>query len=193
MIVGFQGRKRSGKNEAAHRLAQIVSPFGWDAEFKAFADPLKDTVCDMFGIDRDTLDVLKDAPFASMDLRGPDGDTFGALNFRQLLQGFGEAARFHFGHDLWLDRCLPPGFDHDGRLVLVTDVRPDYECKRVQELGGVVVRLEGGDPFDGHSTEVMGGEPDYLIDNAARDPELLDAQLVHFWWWLVCGCPSVAA
>jgi hypothetical protein len=183
VIVGFQGRKLSGKNEAARRLAQLASPAGWDVEFRAFANPLKDTVCGMYGIDRAELERLKEA----------NGSL---LNYpvRTLLQNFGESARKHFGVHLWLDLCLPRDFQHpEGRLVLVTDVRPDYECERVQELGGVVVRIDGGDEFDGHSTEVMGGEPDYFIDNTARSGPVLDAQLVRFWWWLACGAPRLAA
>lgn len=181
MIVGFQGRKRSGKNEAAHRLAQLAAPAGWDVEFRAFADPLKDTICDMYGVTRAELEELKEA----------NGSL---LNFpvRTLLQSFGEAARKHFGHDLWLDKTLPIGsVVPDGKLLLITDVRPGYEVERVQALGGVVVRLEGGDPFDGHSTEVMGGDPDYRIDNTARSASVLDLQLVRLWWWLACGCPSL--
>jgi hypothetical protein len=187
MIVGFQGRKRSGKNEAAHRLAQLAAPVGWDVQFKSFAGPMKDTLCDLFGCDRERLDELKEDEAQTFELPGCE-----PMNVRTLMQTFGESARRRFGHDLWLDLCLPPGFAHDDKLVLVTDVRPDYEVRRVQELGGVVVRLEGGDPFDGHSTEVMGGDPDYFIDNTKRDPSVLDAQLVRFWWWLACGAPRVA-
>lgn len=179
MIVGFQGRKRSGKNEAAHRLAQIAAPAGWDVEFRAFADPMKDTLCDTFGIGRAELERVKEA-----------GLLIGGVHARKLLQDFGEAARRHFGDQLWIDLCLPRDFQHpDGRLVLVTDVRPEAEVARVQELGGVVVRLLGGEEFDGHSTEVMGGEPDYVIDNTARSASHLDAELVRLWWWLACGCP----
>jgi hypothetical protein len=175
LIVGFQGRKRVGKNEAANRLAQLASPQGWDVEFRSFAGPLKATLCDL----------------AYVEVYERE-DQLSCMTARQLHQRFGEAARKHFGYALWLDLCLPLDFQHDDRLVLVTDVRPDYEVERIQSLGGVVVRLEGGDPFDGHSTEVLGGDPDYIIDATSRSLADLDVQLIRLWWWLCCGCPEQA-
>lgn len=184
MIVGFQGRKRAGKNEAAHRLAQLAAPVGWDVEFFAFADSLKDTVCDTFGVSRERLDMLKDYDETTIDWNG------GRMTWRELLQLLGTAVRVRFG-EVWVDR-LPADLDHSDRLILVTDARQPMEVARVRELGGVIVRIEGGEPFDGHESELLPDEPDYVIDNTARSASDLDAQLVRLWWWLACGSPALA-
>ena len=69
MIVALSAYKNSGKDTAADYLIK-----NYDFVRVAFADPLKDSVAEMFGISRDSLDnpALKESPLLNFPVKPQD-------------------------------------------------------------------------------------------------------------------------
>jgi hypothetical protein len=172
MLVGIQGYKGAGKDSFAARLASVARSRGIAVERLMIADALKESVCVLFGISRDALERAKNEPHAMVTLRlGLARDAGGeTMTFRSFLQRYGtESHRDILGEGVWLDRALPEDFEHDGRLVIVTDSRMPNEVERVRSLGGFIVQVhDGRSTGDGHASEVLADDPDFVIDNTVR-------------------------
>ncbi|MCW4026508.1 MAG: hypothetical protein NWE76_03360, partial [Candidatus Bathyarchaeota archaeon] len=97
------------------------------------------------------------------------------LTFREFIQRFGtEAHRDVFGSEFWVEATLPDGFDHEDKIICLSDIRFPNEAERVRELGGTVIRLlDGPLDEDGHASEQILDDSliDYEIDNSERDDE----------------------
>lgn len=164
MIIGFHGCKGVGKDTAGQFLVD-------ELEFTkvAFADPLKEAVANLFGIDREMVDDLKLKD--SVGTKGHvilviDGIVEYDHDWREFLQRFGtEMGRNTFGKnfwvDLWEDHLYRNSIHEDN--VVATDVRFQNEAERIQKLNGVVVEIvrQGHEP-DGHESETP--LPRVLID-----------------------------
>ncbi len=125
-IVGFAGRKGSGKDTCAGVLVE--------RGFRqyAFAKPLKDacrhvfdlTEEQLYGDDRETPDVR-----------------YGKTP-RQLMQLFGvEFIRTHVGEAFWVDKFKAFVDAHDGPVV-VSDVRFQNEVDCIKDVGGKVYLVD---------------------------------------------------
>jgi hypothetical protein len=159
MIIGLTGKKGSGKDSVASAL---IEDHGFVRV--AFADPLKQSVSALLGIDRDTIEELKNNEYARvivMDAGGFDREQrlHGSQSFREFLQRFGtEAHRDVFGDEFWLDaarqRIISLGKDgYD--LIVLTDVRFENEATLVRQLGGKIVEVHrpGINHPDNHPSE----------------------------------------
>ena len=174
MIVGLAGMKGSGKDTVA---AYLVKMHGF--ERKAFADPLKNSVAALFGIEFSHVDQLKNNPDARVQLVVPlgkpprmDEDVL-ECTFREFLQRYGtESHRDVFGEDFWLDYTLPVQGFYPGRAICVTDVRFANEAHRIHVLGGTVWMIERPDiaRSDPHSSENMDFKADqFILNNGSID------------------------
>jgi hypothetical protein len=106
------------------------------------------------------------------------------LTLRQYLQHYGtEAHRAVFGPNFWVDNV---DLSHEGKVVVVTDVRFANEAQAVSDAGGVVVNVQGPPEVenagDGHASELPLPRAliDYYIDNSRRSDgfESLDTQVL---------------
>lgn len=157
MIIGLCGEKGSGKDTVA---AYLIKEHGF--ERRAFADPMKKSVAALLDIPYHEIDNFKndDTVFVTTGYKnfnvkqvaghGPNApyeadamwSPIRELTFREFLQRFGtESHRDVFGEDFWLDQTLPVGGYYSGRAIVVTDVRFENEVRRIQDLGGHVVRV----------------------------------------------------
>ncbi|MEO5350204.1 MAG: hypothetical protein H7836_11225 [Magnetococcus sp. YQC-3] len=163
-IVGFTGRKGSGKSTAAGYLVDQ----GY--QLLSFAGPLKEIsycILDCFGVS----DPTKSAVIANKELVIPGF----SVSYRQLLQSLGtEWGRRCIDNDLWvmlMRRQLKSlsGVSH----VVIDDVRFDNEADLIRGMGGVVIHVDtkGKKADDGHASEagVVIDPNDFYVVNQFND------------------------
>ena len=148
MIVGFAGRKGSGKDTAAGALA--------DAKLVKFADPLKDMVraCMLCaGVSGGTITRCVDG-----DMRETPLHLWGNRTTRYVMQTLGtEWGRSTVYDRIWVEvfrmRAIQVG--NAGRDVACTDVRFPNEVDAIHALGGKVLFIErpGLAKDDTHASE----------------------------------------
>lgn len=200
-LIALHGPIGSGKDCIYDRLYIMCcneAPSGTMPEFRriAFADPMKESIARLFGLDRSTIDDLKLSPYSKVIVRN-NWKTIVRMSMRTFLQRYGtESHRDLFGTDFWVYQSLPHGFDHDGLLVVITDMRFPNEFNRAHELGAFKVWVDGPKPrpvpwwkrlFRVHTPDHWGESAlahmidrfDFRIDNTIRDDNFasLDAQL----------------
>lgn len=182
-LIGFTGRKGSGKDTAADVLV------GLGYERHAFADPLKATVGALFGLTHEQLHG---------SLKETVVDPWGYTP-RELLQVFGtdivrDSLATHFpridGANFWVDH-FRHWYAHQksSDFVVVPDVRFPNEAAAIKELGGTVFRVVRPglvtDEFSGHASEIAMDEwhVDGVLNNTGSVEQLHDA-MYHKWMQL---------
>lgn len=159
-LIGICGHAGSGKDTIGFYLKE-----NHDNTYKlAFADPLKEAVAAMFGID---LDVLYDSETKEAL------SNFWGVSPRQMAQFFGtEMVREtipklipEVGNNFWVHRMVQRliGAEHtvpydSDDIVVITDVRFQNEYDWIISQGGIIIHLtrEGADGtvgIPGHSSE----------------------------------------
>lgn len=175
MIIGFTGCKGVGKDTAGQFLVDT-----FEFHRVAFADVLKEAVCNLFGIDLETYNKLKGndkvAETVGHVLLEVSGTTEYDFSWREFIQRFGtEMGRNTFGRNFWVEQWenrLYQNSIHEEDIV-ATDVRFKNEAEKIQRLGGVVIRITrpGHEP-DGHESEEP--LPDILIDGEISNTGSID-------------------
>lgn len=131
MIIGFTGRKGSGKDTVASFL-----PF--EFEQVKFAGALKD----MFRafliyckVDEETIERMVEG-----DLKEVPQEILQGKTPREFMQRLGtEFGRDQIGENLWVDAAMERAKSFD--ISVFTDVRFDNEASAVKREGGVVIRI----------------------------------------------------
>lgn len=144
ILIGFAGRKRSGKTTAAELLMQGHGFIGI-----SFAQPMRVFVAEILGMNPEQLEAAKEEPIAWLDGATP----------RHMLQTLGtEWGRQLVHPELWVRVCMRAA-DHarqNGYAVVLSDVRFPNEAEALRERGGHVIEIERPDlpaPTDGHASE----------------------------------------
>lgn len=187
MLIGLNGRKQAGKDtvfeRTSHLLADVV-----EVERVSFADLLYRSAAAAIGVTVEFLQTFKADPRAGVVTYLPAGDGVvvrNMLTLREYLQAYGtEAHRDVFGAEFWVEQVRPELELHEGRVVMVTDVRFPNEAAIVRECGGAVVEVigpEGRVTTDAHASEAPLPEElvDATITNVVRDDgfRTLDGQV----------------
>lgn len=140
MLIGLTGPSGSGKRFVADRIAAIAND---PAEIRAFADPLKDSLCAFLGITREQLEIYKrDDSYPLVTVLRENGDPR-PMNAREAMERYGdEAHRQIFGSSFWvteaqveIDDLL---HDHEDRIVIFDDVRYENEVSLLHKFGGMI-------------------------------------------------------
>jgi hypothetical protein len=178
MLVGLTGQLGTGKDSVYHRASAMIP----NAERIAFADKLKLAAARALGVTVDVLENAKRDENTTIDIVeqheeevGFDGDVtyhqwvpaqVQSITVRKYLQLFGtEVGRDTFGENFWVEQALPNDFNHEGRVVFVTDCRFENEANQVRKLGGTVIRVLNGPLLTPeHASEQI--LPDSLIDGS---------------------------
>jgi hypothetical protein len=180
VLIGLNGRKQAGKDTVFERVARLMADVV-EVERVSFADLLYRSAAASLGVTVELLQVLKSVPDARVRVVDRRGDWLGANNtgtyadqsVREYLQHYGtEAHRDEFGPDFWVEQV---NLEHEGRIVVVTDVRFVNEAEAIQRAGGTVVEVIGPEgrvtDDDAHASEAP--LPEELIDvtltNTVRD------------------------
>ncbi len=168
MILGFSGKKYSGKTTAAKYLEK---KYGFIS--LALADPLKIAAREIFDLsDEETDGDLKEVI-----------NPFWQMTPRQIMQKMGtEAMRGAFGPDLWVNALFKQMERYKHANFAISDVRFQNEADAIRARGGYVVRIErpmltSYNP-DTHAseTELDGYSFDLRIQND-RHPSAFETQL----------------
>lgn len=161
MLIGLHGRKQAGKDTVYQRLSYLLRNEA-RVERASFADLLYESAAALFSVSRDVLDRAKSDPWSRVTMVA--GGNAHEMNVRTFLQRYGtEAHREVFGDDFWVEQV---DLEHEGRIVVVTDVRFANEARAVRKAGGHVVLVVGPDEVqfasDDHASESL--LPSSLID-----------------------------
>lgn len=166
LLIGLAGRAQVGKDTVGARLCDTHG-----LRRLAFADPIKDMVAAMLGMERHVLDAYP----KEMEL------PYLGVSPRALYQTLGtEWGRETIGRDVWLKlagrQWLLACCDSSFVGMVITDVRMSNEAAWVRAAGGVVVHIErtAATPVRAHISEmplpVLNG--DYRLTNNGTVDEL---------------------
>ena len=163
LIIGFTGKKRSGKDTAASIMRELADLNGLTAERAAFADPLKDELAEIVShglrLHKVNTTPLSDSVLWQV-IRHEMDDPDTKHKYRLGLQWWGTEIRRAIDPDYWLRRMQEAieSLEDDGpvHLLTVTDVRFQNEADFIHRLGGIVYRVDrpGLPDDDTHASEV---------------------------------------
>ena len=152
MIIGFTGKKQSGKTEAARFLEEY--------KLINFKDALIEEIVENFPDLLRELSISYKLPIQALFLLKPP-------LMRRLMQNYGTNVRRKDKEDYWIKRWLYRVYPRDDNIV-VDDVRFINEAKIIKQLGGTVIRLvRQTTEKDTHISELEMDEikEDYTINN----------------------------
>lgn len=204
IVIGLQGKKRSGKDTFANFLVKHLEDK--KVARTAFANPLKGMLSDISGVDffseenKETdmvfmlnmikfqghTDLLLDVSvFYQLDefarLEG-----FGTLYIytskRKLMQFFGtDICRKYKGDLYWVNKLEAPS---DADVLIVTDVRFQTEVDKIKSLGGIIVEIKNPliESSDSHSSENAVLPSDWEVYNSGtlNDLEYAAYRFIHY-------------
>lgn len=151
-LIGITGLKKSGKTTFAQFLEAAFLPR--ETHTLCFADALKDEVAAACGVTRTYLEDHKD-------------------NFRLILQGWGTDFRRNLSNkEYWTSRLVQKAVQlkHKGcEYVLIPDTRFHNEADVIRNVGGILIRVIGGQSVQGdfHPSELeqMDIKVDEVVNN----------------------------
>lgn len=167
ILIGLAGPMGVGKSSVA---AHLHLERGWHPPV-AFADPLKDGICAMFGITREQLEQIKRAELELVP----------GVPLRRALQTLGTEWGRSLSGDIWVEAMRK----RINRLVLwqelpgivIDDVRFENEAAFIRAHGGIVIHVRNGDPAFPRNSHVSEkplaiADNDLVIDNIGTTNEL---------------------
>lgn len=196
-IIGFTGKKQSGKDTAcdslegytkmsfAEPMREIlnlvtVSPEGYDYDEHKEDEVLELVQSSLLRgiIDRcveDLLETVDNRHSGNLYLLLMDKFSNKKFSAREFLQVLGtDWARNTVDENIWLKKVVKKAQNHEGN-VAISDVRFDNEAECIKHSNGIIVHLtrDGQDSQDNHESE--NGISEELIDHkiTAKDPEEL--------------------
>ena len=153
-IIGISGKIGSGKSEVAKIIKELYPQF--DFKIVAFADKL-----------RDVYEIITNEKIASGKDYSQEWklDKAPYLNIsrRQVLQGVGDGLRNIIDQDIWVN-ALVTSFNI-GENYIVHDVRYLNELKRLEGLGGKIIRVI-------RNNNIIGNNGTHVSDLALDDYEM---------------------
>lgn len=170
IIIGLTAAKGSGKDLVWNMInnhLNDIQTVKWRRV--AFADPIKNKICELFNISKDMLDILKRSKTISIS---DDEYRYGILSGRDFVRNIGMMMRGY--DDQQFNRYVKNQIEsHPNTNFVVTDVRFDNEVELVRSLGGVIVKIDRpGYTYDHHITESGTINGDYLINNDGSKEQL---------------------
>lgn len=172
-IIGLAGPKGSGKDLACQL---IIQSFGDNWERVAFADPIKNTVANLFHIGCDlnkdlkqqfqtqTLDTIKRLQTVSL-IDNKTGQRYGEFTGRDLIRDIGMLMRGY--DDTQFNEYVKNKITSNPNVNwIITDVRFENEIELIRQLGGKIIEIDRpGYTYDGHITESGVVKGDYHVFN----------------------------
>jgi len=179
MLIGIAGCKGVGKDTAAQWL---IDEQGYTR--LAFADKLKEAVCNLFDIDVAIYNTLKGddrvADTVGHVILELSGTTEYDYSWREFIQRFGtEMGRNTFGQNFWIQQwsdsytAMWVMQTDEAQKVVVTDARFENEAKEIKLQGGYIIEItRPGYKPDGHPSEEP--IPSILVDATVRNESNLE-------------------
>jgi hypothetical protein len=139
-IILINGQKRAGKDTTAEFLKQDLLNKGKSVEIFAFADKLKDMVCEMFNLTKSQLDYYKNQEFNIFAEIVEERVNFineqKLTDFRTFLDIFGnKIAKTLGGNNVWADIVLKQVQESDSEYFILSDFRFPIEFEVFMNKG----------------------------------------------------------
>ena len=157
-MIGISGLARSGKDTLANNFSEIISEdWGLNVKIFSFADEIK----------RQSDDFIKN----NYKISAFSEDTKEKEIIRDFLVCHGETMKKINSNTIWADIIIKKIKESNEKFFpIITDVRFDFEAKRVQEVDGQIVHIEK-----------IGNKPPNDIE-AKNDPLVKkESDLCHSW------------
>lgn len=152
-IIGFAGRKQSGKTTCSEFVAKIfngkIEPFN-SAKIYNFADPLKKDICiNILGMTYDQCYGTDEQKNTITDIEWNGSK----LTAREVMQFVGTDIFRKMKNNIWADATIIKIKKENPRLAIIADCRFPNEVEAIKNVGGYVIKLTRN-PFDSdHESE----------------------------------------
>ena len=151
LYVGISGKKGHGKDTFANKLIIDLYNKGINAQLYHYADPIKDLVVSVFGLDPDVVynltpeaAKLRDEPTYLRRLDFPTcfrDDYYKHLTTREILQIMGTEIGRQNCPTIWSHAPFRKQWPEDTNVVIIPDVRFIDEVESIKENDGLVFRI----------------------------------------------------
>lgn len=160
LIIGLIGPKGSGKDYAYSILFKHFD----NVDRVAFADPIKNTICELFSLRPDQLELLKRCSLIDF-INHNTSQNYGSCIGRDFVRNIGMLMRNY--DDQQFNRYVENKIkDNPNTTWVVTDVRFPNEVELIKRLGGVLIEIHReGYAYDHHVTESGELPHDHLVVN----------------------------
>lgn len=182
MIIGFTGRKQSGKNTSASILKNKYGGTCFN-----FAEPLKQIVSVLTGVHPSLFEFEQQKNKEVPDYLKTDK----IHTYRELLQYIGtDVLRNTFGSNIFvnlMDKHLKESKNYllsesaQYSHIYFTDVRFNSEAEYIKNMGGIIIKLTrfNDKPIEHESENIDLVKEDILIDNSDGDLIKLETNLIE--------------
>jgi len=158
LVIGLHGAKGSGKDQFYKAVKETFPHL--DVRKIAYADPIKNEVCRIFGLENEKeYDAFKRADL-TFSLTG--GYTWNQTPGRRAVREIGMMMR-NYNEQQFVEYVEKKIGNAPEAIWCITDLRFVNELESIRKSNGVVVKINrGGVQYDGHITETE--FPDILCD-----------------------------
>ncbi len=162
MILGFAGRKQSGKTTCSEFVLSYFNGILNSAKIYNFADPLKKDICmnilgltyeQCYGedIDKNTITNIQ-----------WDGKS---LTAREVMQFIGTDIFRKMKRDVWTNATINRINQEKSKLAIIADCRFPNEVESIKSAGGLVIKLMRNPYNSDHDSETSLDTHNYDHDN----------------------------
>lgn len=165
LIIGFSGPKGSGKDSGYRLLTELFPRLNFQR--LAFADPIKNTICNLFGLTVNQLNTIK--RLDTVELLGSDDNRYGLVTGRDFVRNIGMLMRSY--DDQQFNRYVVDNIKNNPTTnYVITDVRFENELQAIRSVGGIIINIvRPGVTYDHHVTETELSDYDFQIINDSFD------------------------
>jgi hypothetical protein len=131
--IAIFGQKQMGKTDGGQYIVDFFNNNGQKWKTLAFADAIKDSFCELFGVTREFIEIWKENPST------PPG---WQMTVRKALQFIGDGFR-GIKSDVWIAHTLNDVKKWDGNGVVIVDGRYINEfiaCKKINSIVMLIYR-----------------------------------------------------
>lgn len=164
MIIGFAGKKRSGKDTITEYIINKYSSY--DFKRYAFGDPVKEVCKILFGFNDEQLfgnrkeELDNEIGIKPREAFQKIGTDFGRKNIHELFPDL----KVNNG-EIWID-IFKRYVRNNKKNYIISDVRFQNEADAIKELGGIVIYIDSNYSLDDfHESEKIEVKYDYKLEN----------------------------
>jgi hypothetical protein len=185
-IIGFSGRKQSGKSTSADYIKHIIDSNNLHISYKiySFADPLKQDICiNILGLTYDQCYGSDDDKNTMTSLRWDNKQ----LTAREAMEIIGTKIFRSLHTDVWVNATINKIQRDNLDLAIIADCRFPNEIEAIKNNGGQVIRLSW-DPFSSESPSESALDMnnydwsnfDFVVDNTSMTIDQKNETILRF-------------
>ena len=185
-IIGFSGRKQSGKSSSTDYIVSLIEKHELDISYRvySFADPLKQDICiNILGLSHDQCYGTDNDKNTMTDLWW-EGEQ---LTARAAMEIIGTKLFRALKTNVWVDATIHKIKQENMDLAIIADCRFPNEVEAITNSGGYNIRLDL-DPFNSPSTSESSLDRsvydwsnfDLIIENSTMTIQEKNKDILHF-------------